>query len=167
MQTNENHDDRIMKHRRLVVRVVQGLLQREAFEHYTDLKDAICREHRRLRIPLDRDDLVWALDQLEKGGELSVLARPAPPPVVVDPDDAPVTPAQAHEALQRIRERLGLLPSPKRMPAVRQLDEHEVRALAFRRDQRRAFAQVQQQILDTAEHVAQLEAAIDKPTEDQ
>lgn len=62
------------RHTRLVVRVAQDLLRTESFESYADLKAALCARLARLHIAYDATVVAAALDRVEQGGAVPVVA---------------------------------------------------------------------------------------------
>jgi len=149
--------------RRLAV-LVRELLARESFETLADLTDALKTRCARLHLPCSPEEVTNAFRLV--GSNHPLLAGFSTPGAPVASNDAPVSPDEARRILQRIRDRLGV-PTPlvKPMPKVRQLTDDEIRARHFRQSQRRAFQLVQQEILDTAERVEQLEDKLTKEGE--
>jgi hypothetical protein len=142
---------------RLIVRVLQAVLAEapEPYASYADLKEDLKVRLARLRIPYDGGRIAEALDRLELGGDAPVVQvrMPAPRP----PEPLGLTKAEAGEVFAQ----LPIPPLPT-MPAVREVPPASSNLTQFRDDQRRAFTQVMDLILETSEHVTQLEMDIDR-----
>jgi len=147
-----------------IVLVLKDLL-REAdatrpYTTYADVKADLKARLRHLRLPSSPEMIASALDQLE--AQRPVILR-CDAQVVVEREPVPVVigPAEAARLVQQIRARAGIATPIKTMVAVRELSPSEILEGRFREDRAKAHRVVQQQILETAERVAALEAAIE------
>ena len=61
---------------KLVVRVLQDLVQREQFASYADLAEALKCRCARLHIPYHATLISDAIDRVELGGKTPIIARP-------------------------------------------------------------------------------------------
>jgi hypothetical protein len=143
---------------KVIVVVLQHLLRTapESYESYADLKEDLKCQLAKLHIPYDGELIAAALDRVELGGQAAVIDRPAIlKPVLVE------KPVEQHdpspEAARAILDRLRTpVPLPS-MPAVRQLTIDEIRGLALRADQRKAFEIVLKEIQATEQRCAELD----------
>lgn len=106
---NLEHDDPGARHRRLVVRVLQGLTAATVFGSYGDLAEALKGRLARLRIPYDASVVSAAIDQLERGGRkrivpLRVQPRRVERPIVPDPIDKATAPTVLEDLKARVGE---------------------------------------------------------------
>jgi hypothetical protein len=141
-----------------VTKVLETLIQRHTYETAADLVEDLKRECAGLHIPYDAGLIHAAIDLGEHGGRRPLVTSPsaAPSPasrVVLEP---PVS----HREAVNILAALGVRPVPT-MTAVRQLSDDEIGQQQWRADQRKAYRMVQQQILETAQRAAALEAAVE------
>jgi len=140
---------------RLLAKLAWELLKTAGpFASVADLTDAVKTRCARLRIAWTNEDLVEAYWLIESNTPLVQALRT--PPTEADLP-APLSESESRAALQRIRERLGITPTMKTLPAVRQLTNDEIRQRHRTDDQRRAYRQLQAAIRDQAERVAALE----------
>jgi hypothetical protein len=145
---------------RLLAKLVRELLHGEHFESLADLVEALKIRCARLRISWTNDGISEALSLIGSNTRL-VAGLPATTVAdcVVDP---PLSHEEAVKFLQILNARWGVVASVfKAMTPVRQLPDEEVGDRQFRTDQRKAYRLVQQQILETARKVADLEAAVE------
>src|SRR5262245_28250114 len=63
-------------HRRLLVCLLQGVVRRDAFASYADLKEAVRCRCAALHIPYTEALITGAIDELERGGQYPLVAVP-------------------------------------------------------------------------------------------
>jgi hypothetical protein len=151
------HHDDAERLRRLHWRVIRDVINSGPFESLGDFVEAVKVRFHTLRIAIDPYALNEMLGMALREVPLDVQGHPVRVSVADHP--AHISEAEAREIL----ERLGVLRLLRPMTAVRQLSDDEIDQRQWRADQRKAYRMVQQQILETAQHVAVLEAAVETP----
>ena len=142
--------------RQLHWRVIRDVINSGAFESFADFVEAVKVRFHAARIPVDP----YALNDL-LGVSLREVALDAPDHptrVTVADDPAHISEADAHALLAEL-DLLDLVPPP--MPSVRELSAEEILERRWHADQRKAYRLIQQAILETAQRVAALEAAVE------
>jgi hypothetical protein len=134
-------------------------LKAEKPDHVTDWLNLTKTRCARLHIPYGDRQVDQAVDRIRRTIKDPSFMVPVVPPELLPPSAPSVSHREAVEILGRVG--LSQVPLPT-MTAVRQLTDEEIRARLFRVDQRQAFRLVQQAILDTAQRVAALEAAVEE-----
>lgn len=142
--------------RRVHWRVIRDVINSGAFESFADFVEAVKVRFHVLRIGVDPHALNDMLGMSLR--DVALDAPDHPTRVSVADDPAHISEAEAHAILADL-DLLGLVPTA--MPAVRELAAKEILERQWRADQRRAYRLIQQQILDTAQRVAALEAAVE------
>lgn len=156
--------ERVETKGRLVAKLVRDLLAHDTYATVADLTDALKARCSRLHMTWTAEDINEAYRLIESNtpllaarcGDLPPRAR-TPSGEDLGPGEPQLSHAESCVALQGIRDKLGAVPTPHAMPAVRRLTDDEIRQRGWTADQRRAYLQVQAAIRDLAERVAQLE----------
>ena len=140
--------------RQLHWRVIRDVINSGAFESFADFVEAVKLRFHALRIGVDPHALNDMLGMSLR--DVAIDAPDHPVRVLVSDDPAHISEAEARALLAAF----GVRPDVT-MTAGRQLSDAEIVERRWRADQRKAYQLVQQQILDTAQHVAMLESAIE------
>jgi hypothetical protein len=139
--------------RRVHWRVIRDVINSGPFASLGDFIEAAKVRFSRLRIGVDP----YALNEMLNVSlhDVPIDAPDHPVRVSVANDPAHISEAEARALLPNLRNIV------RTMPAVRQLSTEEITERHWRTDQRKAYRMVQQLILETAQRVAALEAAIE------
>jgi hypothetical protein len=150
----------------VLVALLHELLRRETFTTYADLVEALKTRAAQLHIPYDGAAIQDAVRQVEHVVGDLLVAAPAPvaPPVE---DIQPLTREEAADFFRRLkvacaRQQAPVLRDVPTMQRVRPLTDDEQRQRRHRDDQLKAYRIVQQQILDSAQRAAELEAIVEE-----
>jgi hypothetical protein len=158
--TNRGHD--ALTHTRLIVRVLQDLVATAPpFDTYADLADALKQRLADLKIYYDAALISEALDRLELGGSHRLVPVARTPRLTEPAAEPPISHEETLAILKTLRVR-----SVATMPKVRELSDEEIGKRQWSADRLKAYRLVQQQILDTAQHVAALEEAVESEERD-
>lgn len=153
---------------KLIVRVLQDVVARQTFETYSDLKEVLKCRCACLRIHYDSGLISDAMQRLELGGKAPLIPTRLPRRHVErEPEPVILNRRAATRFLDELRARTGVTPALKAMPAVRRLSEDEIirrwkrlRRRQFQADQTEAFNRVMQEIAETSDRAAALEAEV-------
>lgn len=152
---------------RLVVRVLQDIVATQTFTSYVDLREGLKERCAKLKIPYDSQLVGDAIEQLERGGERSlirtsiIVPEPVPePPPGLSREDAAVA---LHTLLERHRARSGTSVRIKTIEPVHALTGEDIIRQRWDDDRRKAMDLVQQEMLATAARCDALEEALVKP----
>ena len=146
--------DRAERLRRLHWRLIRDVINSGAFESFADFVEAVKVRFHTLRVPVDPYELNDMLGMSLREVELDAPDHTTRVSVADDP--AHISEAEARKVLADLQ----VEPFPG-MTAVRQLSNAEIVERHWRADQRKAYLLIQQQILDTAQRVAALEATVE------
>jgi len=142
--------------RQLHWRVIRDVINSGAFASFGDFIEAVKVRFATLRIRIDPHALGQMLGMSLR--EVAIDAPDHPTRVSVEDDPAHISEAEARAILADLE--IDPIPYPS-MTSVRELSAYEILERHWRADQRKAYRLVQQQILETAQRVAALEAAIE------
>lgn len=157
METKQNAGDR------MVAKVLRDVLSESRFENFDDLVTALRRRLNRLRIPYQQHELD---DALMLVGTNRPLIFPAPVQTTASADqegdrfEVSVSRDQARQMFAELRARFGPV-AAKPMPEPALDTDLSPAQRSWKSDKVRALRLVQQAILESAQHVAEMEAAIE------